>query len=128
MFRAGQASARRHWLWPVLTLLATGLAAMFAAALILQPGSRQASSQGPGNWTPKPPAINQSSVAPDDEMTGAADGEPAAGDGGDWLKPDTPYSHAQQNLLRWGLDGLPLAPALAAPPPPEKPAMLLRSF
>ncbi len=132
MFRAGRSSARAHWVWPLLTALASVLAVTFAAALLVQPpppvpaanwtsGSRIQGFQGSSPLPPQP----FGSIDPPSESEGDAVAVPKDDL---WATPDTGYFHTQNSLLRWGLDGVPPPPAEAAPRPAEKPAMLLRSF
>src|SRR5713226_6344868 len=48
MFRAGQASVPRTWLWPVATALSTCLAITFGAALLVQPALQSRVEVAPG--------------------------------------------------------------------------------
>jgi hypothetical protein len=129
MFRAGQASVPRNWLWPVATALSTCLAITFGAALLVQPAFEHRVEVAPG-WQPK---LHSYGVPADDV--------PVSGGGGDlpgdaaaateeefWPAPQTGYFHAENKVLRWGLDGIASPPAAPAPRPAEKPEMLLRSF
>jgi hypothetical protein len=130
MFRAGQASVPWNWKWPFATALSSCVAVTFAAALLLQPALPSPTIQpyysGPIRGPIPPPAASWSSndppggpMTPGDVMT--ANEEPLP-------TPDTAYFHAQDSLLRWGLDGLPMPPLAAPPPALEKREMLLRSF
>jgi hypothetical protein len=137
MFRAGQASVPRRWLWPVLTALSACVAVMCAAALFIQPGQPPVpyypANMKP-NWSPGMGVVpSQPSVVTPHGMSGSEGddaGEPGASAAGrdDRPTPDSRYSQAQNNILRWGLDGIPMPHSTPAPRPAEKPDMLLRSF
>jgi hypothetical protein len=133
MFRAGRSSARAHWLWPVLAALATCLAVTFGAALLVQPPPTRI-DEAHTYYPPRiPPQVNFprsiiSSSDPDGPSEPPGDAVAAPPRDDLWATPDTGYFHTQNSLLRWGLDGVPLPPAEAAPRPAEKPAMLIRSF
>jgi hypothetical protein len=128
MFRAGQSSVPRNWLWPVLTALATCAAVTFGAALLVQPGpevmyppGKPYGQQATPTWPSGPPGL------PDDLPPGMAGNQPAAAEEESWPTPDTNYFHTQNNVLRWGLAGVPLPPT-ASPPRTERRDMLMRSF
>ena len=129
MFRAGQASVPRNWLWPVATALSTCLAITFGAALVVQPALNSRVQVEQGGWQNKPhyyggPAVGATTDGPDG-MPGEA---PAASEEDVWPTPQAGYFHAENNVLRWGLEGIPSPPPAPAPRPVEKPDMLLRSF
>jgi hypothetical protein len=67
-------------------------------------------------------------VFPQDASVPEKDEAPALAENDDRPTPGTAYFHAQHDILRWGLDGIPQPPAPAAPRPAEKPEMLLHSF
>jgi hypothetical protein len=129
MFRAGQASMPRNWLWPVATALSTCLAITFGAALLVQPAFEHRVEVAPP-WKPDLP--NYRATVPGaipSDGPGEAPGEgPAATEDDVWPAPQTGYFHAENKVLRWGLDGIASPPALPPSRPAEKPEMLLRSF
>jgi hypothetical protein len=129
MFRAGQASVPRTWLWPATTAVSTCLAITFAAALVVQPALERRSQVVP-DWQSRPHGY--SSPVPDFPLSvgpGDAPGEaPAASEEDVWPAPQTGYFHAEHNVLRWGLEGIAVPPPVSAPRPAEKAEMLWRSF
>lgn len=129
MFRAGQASVPRNWLWPVATALSTCLAITFGAALLVQPALDHRVEVAPGR---QPSPHNYGSTVQDfspQNGPGETPDEPTiAAEEDVWPAPQTGYFHAQNNVLRWGLDGIAVPPPASAPRPAEKPEMLLRSF
>jgi hypothetical protein len=127
MFRAGQASVPRSWVWPVATALSTCLAITFGAALLVQPALDHRVEVAPGGWQPKPHtySLPPQDVSVPGEMPDEA---PATTEEQAWPLVQTGYFHAENKVLRWGLDGIASPPPSAAPRPAEKPEMLLRSF
>jgi hypothetical protein len=104
MYRAGLLARRRwQWFWPCLaaamTLLATGL----GLGLLFQPPHQQVHQVIVVRETQPPPE-----TAP--PVPAAAADHPAR------QPPLTYYTQLQEQVLRWGLDGLPQPPA----PPADK--------
>ena len=125
MFRAGQASVPRNWLWPVATALSTCMAATFGAALLVQ---STAQVQVRSVYVPQAGSFETQPSFPPLTVPEASAEEPVTlSEVSAWETPDTPYFHLQNDVLRWGLDGLPMPPP-AAPQHTEKRDMLLRSF
>jgi hypothetical protein len=128
MFRAGQASVPRSWLWPVLTALSIGLAVTFAAALFIQPAQAPVPNY-PTIVRPLPGAMpSQPSMLGSQDVSVPQSDDAVASEGDDRPTPHGGYLGAENNILRWGLDGIPMPPTTAAPRPAEKPEMLMRSF
>jgi hypothetical protein len=126
MFRAGQASApRMGWQWPLAASASSVLAVVFGIILFLRAESVPANRSAAPAPTQHPqhfPAPNRAPLAPPDDTTlsspyGAAQEPPAS-------RP----AQLQEQLLRWGLDGLPPSSPAPARPRPESIEMLLRSF
>jgi hypothetical protein len=126
MFRAGQASVpRTGWKWPLAASLSSFLAVVLGATLVLR------AAQGPAvvsvpkpmppmrNWQDQPPAVPFAAPpgAPTTPSPYSSTEEP----------PLPRHLQIQEQILRWGLDGLPAAPA-PAQPRPESIDMFLRSF
>jgi hypothetical protein len=110
MFRAGLASARRPgWPWPCAAGVLGLTAAMLAVLLALRPGpqveERLVVVEVPVPVEKPSPAPEQKS---EQEPLGRETDEPSWRGG--------PYFQTQEQLLRWGLDGLPVPPP--APPVP----------
>jgi hypothetical protein len=139
MFQAGQASVPRNWLWPTLTLLFAGLTVTFGAALLVQPSSQTSpayrlpgppmrSIQPPGMPMQQPsyPMIDQEQ--PEPGMPSIVGGPTMSRSGDARATADAEYFHQENNILRWGLDAVPLPPPTPAPRPAEKPGMLMRMF
>lgn len=120
MFRAGQASAPRGWKWPLAAAASALLALGFGIALLMRPQPPvvertivvkepvRAPETAPP--TPTPPA-------PDTATLVSHESEPP---------PLSDYQRLEEHLLRWGFDGLPLAPY--APPAKETRDSLLKSL
>ncbi len=138
MFQAGQASVPRSWLWPTLTLLFAGLTVTFGAALLVQPGSQNSPvfrAPSPPVRTIQPPAMPMQPPGypidqeqPESGMPSIVGGPAISRSGDTWGTPKAEYFHQENNILRWGLDAVPLPPTTPAPRPAEKPAMLMRMF
>src|SRR5260370_34587362 len=96
MFRAGQASVPRNWVWPIATALSTCLAITFGAALLVQPALDHRVEVAPGGWQNKPqsyslPAPDVSVSGGPGEMPGEA---PRATEEEVWPLPQAGYFHA----------------------------------
>jgi hypothetical protein len=129
MFRAGQATAtRRSWPWPAATaalaLVATTLGAALVSQLAAPAGSQQASGSREKVKIVEKIVYVVKERAP---ASPTQDGAPADPTSPDSASVDSPapvafsLSHfqLQNQLLRWGLDGLPHLPPPRAPNPPE---------
>jgi hypothetical protein len=109
LFRAGQAAARRGWGWPLAAAVSSAAAAVLAVALVTRPGpaprvitvTRFVERVAPAS-VPVPPGPQY----PPAEPAGVA-----------WEPGPTPYFRLQEQVSRWGLDGLPDLP----PAPPGEP-------
>ncbi len=114
LFRAGQASVPgRGWAWPAaattLGLVALVLAVVVALRLTPAPVERVIVVNVPRAPSPAPPADVPSPPLADAEPGPASPGEIGAG------QSPMNYLQLQQQVLRWGLDGV---PALPKTPPP----------
>ena len=125
MFRAGQASVPGVGLqWKLAAGVSSVLAVVFGAALVLRaaPGPAYQNAPAPA---PRPlhfPVPNVPPPRPPDETTFSSPYDPSR----ETLLPR--HLQMQEQMLRWGLDGLPAAPPAPARPRPESIDMLLRSF
>jgi hypothetical protein len=109
MFRAGQRSQPRRWFWPLATTLMTAATIVLALVLAAQPGAQPAErvvyvpvkqvapSPPPESDVPSPPV--------ESEVFTSTETEPEAGAGA------ANYYSQQRQVMRWGLEGLPKAPA-----------------
>lgn len=126
MFRAGQASVPRPgWKWPLAASLSSFLAVVLGATLVLR------ASQGPSVVSaprPLPPVRAWQDQQPPVRFPDAPEGPAAPSPYSSAEEPPMPrHLQIQEQILRWGLDGLPAAPA-PAQPRPESIDMFLRSF
>lgn len=106
MYRAGRAS-KRGWVWPLATLFST------AAALVL----------GIAVWTRPAPSVVYVAVPP--VRNDAASDSPPSGLGEDtergaWSR----YVHLQEQVLLYGLDGLPSPPSATDETPTDAESLL----
>jgi hypothetical protein len=101
LFRAGRASARGGWAWPLTAALSTCVAVALAGVLTLRPPRVV-------YVTVERPAAPAEESPPISDEPPPAVREPVA------VEELPPYQRLQEHLLRWGLDGLP------APPPPAE--------
>jgi hypothetical protein len=106
MFRAGRASAARYgWLWPLATAASTLVAVGLGIAWWAQ-SPRVKTVEHVVQVPPPPPAPEP---APQVEPTTPE--RPGASPLASVQEPPaTRYEQLQENLLRWGLDGLPPSP------------------
>jgi hypothetical protein len=120
LYRAGRASVRGSWAWPLVACTSTALAAVLGVLLLARPAAP------PGErvverivYVPTPP--RQEPPPPTPEPSPPPPSEPSALDtyGG----PNSLLDH----VLRWGLDGLPPAPDYRPANPSDSPAGLLRT-
>ncbi|MBV9126188.1 MAG: hypothetical protein JO112_22800 [Planctomycetes bacterium] len=109
LFRAGQASGRRGWLWPsaagALALVAAGLAATLVAHPVPPRVERIVYVHVPAQVLPPTPAESSFPRKRTLSPASVADRPPALP--GDYLK-------LRDQVLCWGVDALPQSPA---PPP-----------
>lgn len=106
MYRAGRASAY-SWLWPLATTATTILAAVFGSLLLIRPVppvvERIVYVPAPA-VEPQSPGVEQPEITPP-TVTEPLVREPV--DSTPWGR----YVQMEENVLRWGLKGIP-------PPPP----------
>jgi hypothetical protein len=107
MYRAGRASAR-GWLWPLATLGATMLALVFGVLLSIRPAP-------PVVYVAVPPAGNEE-VSPSPPSSPLADET----ERGAWSR----YVGLQEQVLLYGLDGLPSPSSETEEPLPDAEALL----
>lgn len=112
LFRAGQKTALRRWLWPAVTaalaLFSTGL----GAALLLRPGPTVVERIV---YLPSPPAVK-----PGEELPGGVAEAPPS-----WSR----YYQIRDAVLAHGLDALPPPePPPSAPPPERHPLLSPRQY
>jgi hypothetical protein len=118
LFRAGQASVpRRGWAWPAATAVLGLVAAILAAVIVLRPApapvERVIVVPAKEPALPAPPVDVPSPPPPVVEPT------PASPGGATTAQSPMNYLQLQQQVLRWGLDGVPSLPE--TPPPPVLP-------
>jgi hypothetical protein len=102
LFRAGRASAPRSWPWRLAAAASTTAAAVLAALLIFRPAPPPLVQTVNVPVAPQTPSVGDTAPLPP---------APAEAESPPYPWPSTPYRRAENDLLRWGLDGL-------APPPP----------
>jgi hypothetical protein len=109
LYRAGQASARGGWLWPLTAAVSTLTAVALGVALASHPGPRVVERvvYVPVE-RPAPEAPRDTSVG---EPISPEPARPIA------LHELPPHLRLREQLLRWGLDGLGEAPVTSAPAP-----------
>ena len=126
MFRAGQESApRAGWKWPLAASLSSFLAVVFGATLVLR------AAQGPFDGSvarPMPPPRTWNNQPPVPLPAVPEEHTPPSPYGSTEVPPLPRHLQIQEQILRWGLDGLPAAPPAPAQPRPESIDMFLRSF
>ena len=126
MFRAGQAAApRASWQWPLAASVSSVLAVLFGITLFLRATSEPASRSATPATVPPPlhfPAPNRVPLPSPEETS------PPSPYGATPELPASRPNQLQEQLLRWGLDGLPPSAPAPARPRPESIEMLLRSF
>jgi hypothetical protein len=99
LFRAGQAAARRSWLWPAATAVSSLAALVLAAVLALQPAPQTVYSVLRVRIEPLAPPSALDTFTATEEAMAAAPGDLS------------PRRRLQEHLLRWGLEGLGQPPA-----------------
>jgi hypothetical protein len=110
MFRAGQASAQRRWVWPLTTAASTLVAVGLGVFLALRP-------------EPAPRVVTVYVQMPESSPD---EGPPVAAPG-KWAAGLPRYSRLVEDVWSHGLDGLPPEPN-SAPDKPAKLEDLLRSL
>jgi hypothetical protein len=122
LYEAGRASAPPlRWPWVAATAASALLAVSLGVALWAKPirvVERVVHRQPPEAVVPGDAAAV--------EMLPAPEQPPAAPYASPWEPEPTPYEQARDNVLRWGLDGLPPAPP--ARPQTLKTDQLIRPF
>jgi hypothetical protein len=123
MFRAGQRSQPRRWVWPVATALMTAATVVLAVVLLAQPGEQPAERvvyvtiKEPA---PSPPPEKDAlPPPPEPEVLTSTEAEPEISD------PAANYFNQQRQVMRWGLEGLP-PPRASSPELPLKLDNLLK--
>jgi hypothetical protein len=123
LFRAGRASAPRPWIWRAATAVSTLLAASLGAVLICRPAAPPVEIERVvyvHDQTPPAPAPPKRE---EPTTTAPAESEPLSYP---W-RAATPYTRLEDNVLRWGLDGL-AEPTPQQTEPPATFDSLLKSF
>jgi hypothetical protein len=112
MYEAGLACRPTGWQWPFATAVSLLATATMAVILVLRPGPRIVNVNAPAPVLIRPaPAPQQPMVSPTpDPASLMTTAEPV------W--PDIPLHRLEDQVLRWGLDGLPPTPP--APPPQRR--------
>jgi hypothetical protein len=122
LYRAGRASVRGNWIWPLAAVLSTSVGVVLGWLLLTRPAAptveriveRIVYLPAPPRQEPAPPLPPESSTTPATSELSAVDG---------YFGPQSVRDH----VLRWGLDGLPPAPNLGPIDPSETPASLFHS-
>jgi hypothetical protein len=137
MFRAGQASVKRTgWQWPLATILSSVLAVAFGAGLFLEllraPTSAFYDHERASGFYHKPMPTDPPPV-PDEPLYPSE--RPSPSPSPTYLlprefqePPSPPHVRMKEQILRWGLDGLPAPSPSPAQPKPESIDMLRRTF
>jgi hypothetical protein len=116
LFRAGQNSAPRRWLWPCLSAGLAMLSAGLLTMLVMRPGPVvEERIVYLSLEVPAPP------VTPPTESPEIATAPPESS----WRQGPR-YYQVQEQVLRWGLDGLPEPAPLAPLPLPPREHLLDR--
>ncbi len=121
MYRAGRASAR-GWGWPLATLGTAALAVAFGILLLIRPSPavvERVVYVPAAQPEPSAPRTEESASSPPLELIAA---EPR-----DW-GPRSPYLQMQEQVLRWGLDGLPMPSSAPSAEEPQSVEQLLQSL
>ncbi|HWG45226.1 MAG TPA: hypothetical protein VN688_20850 [Gemmataceae bacterium] len=121
MYRAGRASAR-GWGWPLATLGATTLAIVLGILPLIRPApvvvERIVYLPAPQPQPPAPtPEESVTPSTPDSIVVEPLD-----------ASPRSRYLRMQEQVLRWGLDGLPMPPPAAPTEEPPTVEQLLQSL
>jgi hypothetical protein len=122
MFDAGRAARPAGWKWPMATGIVSLIACVLGVCLMLRPEpmviERTVYVQVPSKPVPEPTPRPAPTPTP---LEYSSQDSP---------RPETSgYQQLQEQVLRWGLDGLPAA--RPTPPPPQTPDTvdkLLKSF
>jgi len=118
LFRAGRASAPRPWLSWLTAAASTAAAVVLAALLVFQTAPPPVEHVVVvRDQVPAPPAPPKQDEAPPPPATAEASPPPYP-----W--PSTPYQRLEDNVLRWGLDGVPQPPPAAEGPPDTRDSLL----
>ena len=105
MYQAGRASGpRRTWLWPAATAASALITVGFGLAMWGRPAEVKTIER-----VVYVPALVQPLSTPSVE-TPIPEDRPAAPVSSPWEAPASRYEQVRDNVLRWGLDGLPAAP------------------
>jgi hypothetical protein len=118
LYRAGRASARGTWAWPLVACASTTLAVVLGVLLLTRPAAQPLERVVERIvYVPAPP---RQEAPPASEPSVPPSSEPSAPDA-----YGSPYP-LLDHVLRWGLDGLPPAPDYGPANPSDSPAGLLR--
>jgi hypothetical protein len=120
-YRAGRASVRRGWAWPLATAASAALAAVLGFLLLTRPAERvvvYVTVPAPPVPPVRLPEPEPPSPAPEPETPLAVPPET-----GGAFSPSS--LRLREQVLRWGLDGLPMLQEPAPSAPTETPASLL---
>ena len=112
LFRAGQASvSRRRWLWPGTTSVLAAVAASLAIALVLRPSPQAIATVA---YVP----VQNSDSQPDLARVATDPVESSWPRANEADRVQTRFSLLENQLVRWGLDGLGTPPQATAPSGP----------
>jgi len=115
LFRAGRASAPRPWPWQLTAAVSATAAALLAALLVFRPAP-----------TPVERVVVVHDLAPAPPKPEETPAPPAAVEAAPptYSWPNTPYRRLEDNVLRWGLDGVPQPPPSAEGPADTRDSLL----
>jgi hypothetical protein len=123
LFRAGQASVRRPtWLWPTAAAVLAIAVAVLAALLSLRPGPEVITRTIVVQVPPAPVKTALPPKLPEQtEPSSLQPTPPPAPDTVVWGPLPGGYLRQRQDVLRWGVDALPMLPTRAGAVVPSRP-------